>query len=534
MRIRLWCRGRSVWVLAGVALVLTGCGRPSGHGRPSVQSSSGGEAGSVSRSGGAGVSDTGDGLGGVSGRVRLSGGPLNADALRESARSANLVICVIDAARADHVGCYGYPRETTPNMDRLAGESVVFEQYFAPYPHTKPSTVSLFTGQYPDTHLVADWRAMKTDGFSMANVLESVGFQSVFLSSSPMASPGMGVGKDFEFACGREMARSPGGGIRRRGRARWQGAGGWKTPEELVRAFSGWLEAERTGRFFTYVHFLPPHIPYEAPKDMQELFAGKEPPNAWQGKFAFREVEEEYTWEAPPLKEWVNSYDANMRWADWAVGEIEKELRESDLLENTLLVVTSDHGEAFGEHGYRRHVYGVYDELLHVPLLVRFPGAERVTGRVGALTQTVDLLPTVLDLFRIPCPEEGIQGRSLLPVVTGAVERVRDYVYATCDGEARSYLVRDHDWALILWEGGEFRALYDLREDPRQTRNVIGENPGRAAQMVNAFRRFAAEQTSPPMEFVDPKAKRGELPSAPEVTLSEEQRRELKALGYMD
>lgn len=497
---------RVVWLLAGAALVLAGCGRPL------VAPPSGGEPGSVSR---------------PSESARTS-------PLRESAASANVVIRIIDAARTDHVGCYGYPRETTPNIDRLAGESVVFEQYFAPYPHTKPSTASLFTGQYPDTHLVADRRAMKTDEFSMANALESAGFQSVFLSSSPMASPGMGVGNDFEFACGREIARSPGGGIRRRGQASWQGAGSWKTPEGLVEAFSGWIEAERTGRFFAYVHFLPPHIPYEAPEEMQELFAGREPPNAWQGEFEFREVEEKYDWEAPPLKEWVNSYDANLRWADWAVGEIEKELRERDLLENTLLVVTSDHGEGFGEHGYRRHIYGVYDELLHVPLLVRFPGAERVTGRVGALTQTVDLLPTVLDLFRIPWPEDSIQGHSLLPVVTGEVEQVRDYVYATCDGEVRSYLVRDHDWSLILWEGGEFRALYDLRGDPRQTRNVIGENPGRAAQMVNAFRRFASEQTSPPMEFVDPKAKRGELPSASEVTLSEEQRRELRALGYMD
>ena len=131
-------------------------------------------------------------------------------------------------------------------------------------------------------------------------------------------------------------------------------------------------------------------------------------------------------------------------------------------------------------------------------------------------------------------PADSTPGHSRLPLLSGDVGRVRDYVYATCDGEKRSSLVRDRNWALILWEGGELRALYDLRNDPRQTRNVIEELPAQATRMANAFRRFAAEQTSPPMEFVDPGAKRGELPSAPEVTLSEEQRRELRALGYME
>jgi arylsulfatase A-like enzyme len=528
---RYWRRVRAVWLVAGAALVLAGCGGQS------LEPSSGGEPGSVSRPG---VSETGNGPERSPGPVKLSGDSVRADALQEHAASANVVVCIIDAARADHVGCYGYPRETTPNIDRLAGESVLFEQHFAPFPLTKPSTASLFTAQYPDTHLLV-WKedSMDPDGFSMANVLESAGFQSVFLSSSPMAAPLMGVGRDFEVIFARERPMMHGRGTQRGGRPRrgsggWQGAGSWKTPEGLVEAFAGWLDADRSGRFFTYIHFLPPHIPYEAPEEMRKLFENEKPPNAWQGDFAFPQVAERRETKSPPLAEWVNSYDANLRWADWAVGEVEKVLRERDLLENTLLVVTSDHGEAFGEHGHKYHVDGVYDEQVHVPLLVRFPGAERVRGRVGALTQTVDLLPTVLDLFGIPWPEDSVQGHSLLPLISGDVELIRDYVYATCGGDKPSYLVRNHDWALILWEGAELRALYDLRSDPRQTRNVIGELPAQTTRMANAFRRFAAEQTSPPMEFVDLKAKRRERPSAPELELTDEERRELRALGYVD
>jgi arylsulfatase A-like enzyme len=517
---------RAVWLAAAAAVVLAGCGRPS------TQSGSTAGLGSGSRPGIVGATV---GVGQASRTVKASEGSAAVKNLRKRAASANVVICVIDAARADHVGCYGYPRDTTPNIDRLAGESIIFQQHFSPYPHTKPSTASLFTGQYPDTHLVERRRAMEANGFSMANALESAGLQSVFLSSSPQASPAMGIGKDFQFVCGREMTVGPGGGMQRGGRAHtWQGAGDWKTPQGLLDAFSGWLDAQRTGRFFAYVHLLPPHVPYRAPEKMQKLFAGKKPPNAWQGRYEFGEARQEDVRKPLPLDEWVNSYDANMRWADWAVGEVEKALRDRNLLENTVFVVTSDHGEAFGEHGYRYHIHGVYDELVHVPLLIRFPRAEAVTGSVSALTQTVDVLPTILDLFGVPCPPDSVQGHSLLPLISGEAQDLRDYVYARCEQKTASYLERDRSWALILWEGGKLRALYDLRADPRQARNVIRDRPEQAARMLDAFRRFAATQKAQPMDFIDPNAKPARLPAGPEVTLTDKQRRELEALGYVD
>jgi arylsulfatase A-like enzyme len=460
--------------------------------------------------------------------------------LRKRAASANVVVCVIDGARADHIGCYGYPRQTTPNIDRLAAESVVFEQHFVPFPLTKPSTASLFTGQYPDTHLVV-WRedVLDPDGFSMANALESYGFQTVFLSSNPLASPWWGLGTDFEFICGREKAKRPGSalpgsGRPDNGRAGWPGASNWKTPEGLVAALEGWLDREQAGRFFVYIHFLPPHIPYEAPEEIQELFDGGSPPRTWQGEFAFPEIAERRTMESPPLDEWVNAYDANLRWADWAVGETEKALRERGLLDNTLFMVISDHGEGFGEHGYEYHLGGVYDELLRVPLLVRLPGVERLRGRVGALTQTVDVLPTVLDLLQIRSPEDHIQGHSLLSLLSGDAEVIRDYVYARCGSGKPSYLVRDQHWALVVWEGAELQALYDLRTDPRQTRNVIAEHPQQAAQMVSAFRQFAAGQADPPMEFVDPAAAPAEPRRSPVPKLRDDELRDLRALGYVE
>jgi arylsulfatase/uncharacterized sulfatase len=177
---------------------------------------------------------------------------------------------------------------------------------------------------------------------------------------------------------------------------------------------------------------------------------------------------------------------------------------------------------------------GVYDELVRVPLVIRLPGRERPVARVSALTQTVDILPTVFDLFAIPYARETVQGHSLLPILTGEAERVRDYLYATCRGPHRSYLVRDHFWSLILYEGGALRALYDLASDPSQTRNVVTQRPGQADAMIAAFRGFAGTQRLSPLNFVDPDARAEPLPPARDVELSDETRRQLKALGYID
>jgi len=447
--------------------------------------------------------------------------------------SPNVVICVIDAARADHIGYHGYERETTPNLDRLAGESVVFEKHFAPYSQTKASTVSLLTGLYPDTHLTSGNHVMDGSLFTIEKGLAAAGFQTVLLSSNPVASPEMGVGADFGQALSSPETLRQGDGD-----ASTMGSRDdtWKSPEVLTAAFSRWLDRNGQEPFFAYLHFLPPHLPYGAPTEIQELFSGREPPAVSQGGFPFREVAiRRRGQEPPPLEEWVNLYDANLRWADDAVGSVVEFLRERGLLDKTLLIVTSDHGEAFGEHGYMYHSRGVYDELVHVPFLMRLPDRRR-TGRIPALTQTVDILPTVCELIGADYPRQQIQGRSLVPLIDSEAETIRDYAYATCMGSHShsSYLVRSLTHALILYRGGVLRALYDLTTDPMQRRNIIDDEPEQAARMADEFRAFAASQRRAPLEFIDPKARPSAASAPPTIELSEEQRRELEALGYVD
>ncbi len=468
------------------------------------------------------------------------------DELSDLVAGANLVICVIDAARVDHMGCYGYSRNTTPNIDRLAAESVVFEHHFCQYPQTKPSTASLFTALYPDSHLTFAKRTMARSTFTLAEGLKAAGFHNAFFSSNPWASPEMGIGEDFDWIrpIRRPVGGRPGAGGPGRGRAGPPGTlqapgrgipASTRRPETLLALLEEWLEQAPPQPFSAYLHFMPPHTPYEAPEEMKQVFEGKPVPGYRRGKYPFSGITEvggasEHDSPGPDL---VNLYDANLLWADWAVGEAERLLREAGLWENTLFILTSDHGETFGEHGYTWHPPCPYDEAIRIPLLIKFPGSSGPVGRVRALTQTIDLLPTVFELYRLPYPAEDIQGRSLVSLITGETSGVHSYIFARTGGNPPAYVVRGFHSALLLYEGGKRRALYDLDRDPGQTRNIIKQRPERAAELIEAFRAFAVAQGQPPLHFLDPDAPTADLPPVPEVTMSEESRRELKALGYL-
>jgi len=457
------------------------------------------------------------------------------DQLRAAAAGANLVICVIDAARADHVGCYGYARSTTPNIDGLAERGLLFEQHFCQYPDTKPSTASLFTGQYPDTHLTFGTRKMAEGAFTMARGLAAAGLATAFFSSNSWASAAMGVAEDFDAAYVYGDKRS-----RRRGSSEGEPSAGPRVhiigsdPQSLLDAFCEWLDTKGSSRFFAYLHFMPPHYPYLAPEDMTRRFADR-PPGFSRGPFPFPRVSQEG---GPPLHrdpgpELVNLYDANLLYADWVVGQVEAALSGAEVLDKTLFIVTADHGEAFGEHGYTWHTICPYDEALHIPLVVLFPGLQPPSGRVAALTQTIDLLPTIFDVFAIPWPGESVQGRSLLPVLAGQRAGVNEYLFARSSGRPACSVVRDSRHTLLLYEGGELRALYDLHADPGQTRNIVEDDPERAAALAEAFRTFARAQTAPPLNFVDPDAPRPTVPERPRTTMTDEMRDHLKSLGYL-
>jgi arylsulfatase A-like enzyme len=454
--------------------------------------------------------------------------PPTEENLRAAAKGANVVICVLDDARPDHFGCYGYPRDTTPNIDRLARQSLVFTRHFCQLPYTRPSTASLFTSQHPDTHLLYGGSGqLSPSTFTMQSGLKAAGWHTAFFTANVQASPAMGLGLDFDCTR-RAPGFRPGAAMR------------WGAPEPLLRQVSDWLESGPPQPFLAYLHFRHPHFPYDAPQHMMKLFADTQPPGRQAAtrrpSLSARSGLSRANGSAD--RRTVNLYDGNMRYADWAVGELEQILRQHGVFDNTILVITADHGEPFGEHPIPRR-WSPYDEVMHIPLLVKFVGKNAPVGSVDALTQTVDLLPTILDLLGIAYPREQVQGRSLLPLLAGKKKQVNEYVFARTDHglpptRQASYLVRSLRWALILREGGKERELYDLRADPGQTRNLIAQQPDQAEKMVRAFRLFARTQARPPLNFVDARFTPPPQPKAPAVKLTEDTRREIRALGYLD
>jgi len=448
------------------------------------------------------------------------------ESLREAVRGTNLAICVLDAARVDRFSAYGYPRLTTPNFDRLARKGLLFDQHFCQAPHTSASTASLFTSQYPDTHGVlfgatprsAAFRGLDPGAFTLEKALKGRGYDTYLFSANIVASPRLGVGEDFASTENGTrgqivMSSDPVAGLK----------------EALA-------ETEPGGdtRFFAYLHVLPPHEPYSAPKEIADLFAQDTPPRHWEGEIEFPELMKDRLSEgAKSWVTWGNCYDANLRWADTFVGELEKVLKQAGILENTLLIVTADHGEALGEHGYNLHAGVPYDEALHIPLLIRFPGAHPPVGRVEALTQTIDLLPTLLDLYGAPYPRAQVQGKSLLPLLTGRADKVNDYLFARATGWSTAcYTIRDAHTTLLLYRGGKPRALYDMDADPYQTRNLITSQPARAEKLTQAFGQFARAQKYPPLNFLDP-SYQPPTRNLPTAKMSEETKRRLKSLGYL-
>jgi arylsulfatase A-like enzyme len=451
---------------------------------------------------------------------------------------ANLIICVVDAARADHVGAYGYERDTTPHLDRLARESFLFERHFVEFPRTHESTAALFTSLHTDTHLVRTYGGLAESTFTMAKGLAEAGYSTVTLSANTWTTREAGVGQHFDEHCD-PLHLGP----------FKEGSETVLSPLPLLRAFEAWLHQREEGPFFAYLHFVPPHQPYTHPEEMRAAFQGKEPPeyrpeDYHPGFYEHPVKDNKRSWDPPPMPEWINLYDSHLKYADWTVGELLRLLRHTDLLDNTVLVITSDHGEAFGEHGYLWHVFGAYDEVTHIPLVVRLPG-RREPRRVPALTQNTDLLPTLFELLNVPYPKEEIHGRSLLPLMTGEAERVHDEIFIAGDGAPQMYVVRSRDYMLVLYANGKWRSLYDLRDDPGQRENIIADRPKVAAEMVEAFRRFTSTQLRQRFDVLDPEAEpvllTDRIPQLQEAArgarpreLSPEAKQQLRDLGYLE
>jgi len=389
----------------------------------------------------------------------------------------NLVLVSLDTCRADRLSCYGAERQT-PNIDRLAAESVQFDDCLAQSCVTAPSHMSLFTGHYVHRHGLKKNGLVSEPPYTLASLLRDAGWRTAAFTGhgSLQAKYGHGFGfETFESWVGEE--RPP-----------YQ-----RNLDESLPPALEWLDEHEDEPFFLLVHGYDPHCPYWPPpkwrKEYADWYDGKLRPQGLCGPPMFLGLIERGIVGAREVRYVNDLYDAEIASADERVGELLDELEHRGLLDESIVVFLSDHGESLGTRDRIGHG-AMLEEILHVPLLIRFPGGQWA-GRRDDPVELVDVMPTLLSALGVPLPE-GIHGRDLLPSIRGGADA--DGARLRVAQANDNYAVRfDRDWKITFGfdEDGTLmrQALYNVAEDPLETRDLFGTPAGRARfdRMLDRF-----------------------------------------------
>ncbi len=402
-----------------------------------------------------------------------------------------IVLVSIDTLRADHVGCYGYGRPTTPHLDALAAEATLFLNAYAPSPWTLPSHVSLFTGLEAHNHQVysADER-MSPSLETLADVLRQHGYVCGAITGGGFLSPRYGFAKGFDTYSESE------------GQFSFQ-----DSAARVGQAAAEWLDRNADKRFFLFLHTYQPHAPYDAPDPYGTMFQGERPLWSRLDLYTHLGGAKVGIYKSLPEEEKraiAALYDGEVRYVDDAlIGPLTAKLKSLGLYDQTLLIITSDHGEEFYDHGGWGHGQSLYEELVRVPLIVKFPDRRLRGHRETRAARLIDIMPTVLEETGISLSGLTIDGRSLRPLLMGREDRPRVVVAESCwllkngcpppNAASSSRLanqaaliagpeklvltrpVRPEDREPYLHPPPPFAPveLYDLEADPRENTNLV-------------------------------------------------------------
>jgi len=360
----------------------------------------------------------------------------------------NLLLITLDTTRADHLGCYGHPGRTTPNIDQLAAGGVRFAQCMSAAPSTLPSHATILTGLYPHAHGVRDNVGFRLGeaNRTLAEALRAAGYRTAAVVG----------GRDTGLDQGFETYGDTGDRHQRPG-------------DEVCNRAIHWLETHATEKFFLWAHFFDPHAPYE-------------PPDAYRRRFA-------------------DPYTGEIAFADAQVGRLVEAIRRLGLDKKTLIVVTADHGEGLGEHGEETHLYFVYDTTMSVPLVMHCPGRVPVGAVVASQTRTVDIMPTILAILGAS-PEPNVQGEDLLSRMQQPSNATDLPAYGESlgaqlvFGAAPLRCLRLDGWKYIHAPKPE---LFRVRDDPQEKRNLATAEPDRLSAMREQIRSIIAQSPPPPV-----------------------------------
>jgi arylsulfatase A-like enzyme/Tfp pilus assembly protein PilF len=395
----------------------------------------------------------------------------------------NVLLITIDTLRADHLGCYGYGAAQTPNIDRWAEKGALFLNDTITTPLTLPSHSSIMTGIYPYVHGVRDNGGFYLENrfTTLAETLKKAGFATGGFISAFVLDRRWGIAQGFDtyydnFELSKYKMVSL-DSVQRKG-------------EETLQPALKWIDEHKLDRFFAWIHFYDPHSPYEPPEPFRSATIRKGP---------------------------IGLYDGEISYVDNLIGRIEEDLKKNDLLENTVIVLTADHGESLGEHEETAHGFFIYDATVHTPLIIRFPGEP--PRKIEEQVRSIDLYSTICDAVGV-VPPRGVQGSSLIPLIRGGKLPAKLVAYS------ESYYPRFHyGWSeLKSLRTPEYKFIqapekefYRITEDRTEGNNLFIKEQKRAAPFESQLARMLANA-------IDVKA-----PQA----VDDDSLEKLQALGYI-
>lgn len=397
----------------------------------------------------------------------------------------DIVLIVLDAARSDHFGSYGYDRDTTPNIDRLAAESLVFENAFATASYTVASMPTMLTGlSFIDHGMFWRGQVLAEPITTLAESLQQAGYRTSCFSANPNNAVALGLGQGCDqFEEFWRHAAPP------------RSIDPYRVSNSVLRRLASRDEEDTGAPEFLLLHYVPPHEPY-TPAAGFDIFGDDAYSGVYDGSrdtIVGIDARQLHPTQAD-INEIVSLYDGNLLTGDDAVSQVLEALQARGQWDNTVVMVVSDHGEGFGEHGRMSHNSTVYDEMIQVPFVLRLPGGAVPAGvDTEGLVSLEDVVPTLLAAAGVDAT--GVfSGVNLLG--PGAVSR-RRAVVARTSSNPPTLAYRTPEWKLI--EGAGFSELYDLRADPDERENVFLDQIETALCLRSLLR---LELTRPPMGAV--------------------------------
>lgn len=437
----------------------------------------------------------------------------------------NVILISIDTLRWDHVGCYGYPKNTTPNIDAFAKKNVLFEHCYVHEPNTCSSHMSMLTGLYPATHGVNVKTALSPTTKTLAELLKQNGFTTLgFVQACEQLIPKCGFARGFDIYLETHFAA---------------GSHNWFTEKHL--------EKVRDEKLFLFLHYYDVHsdctkLPYDSPDPYNkkfcpdykgdftggdgELFASKylSKINRHNAKDINKNNSlDQIRLKQDDLKYITALYDGGVAYTDKCLGDMFTILKQFGLYDNSLIIVTSDHGEEFQEHGFMLHDNAYYyEELVRVPMIIKLPGTEAKGKVVNGLVESIDFMPSILDMLNIKTPSVT-QGKSFMNLIDDSTALSKDFVFGySVIPEKRGCraFIRDNRWKLIcknIQKKNLFK-MFDLSRDPLERTDLMNEKNNIAIQLKT--------------KLLDKYSKLNKPAEQQQVPMSPQRLEKLKSLGY--